>query len=111
MNKLFLRVLVGLVVVSCLPSLARAVCDRGAHVVRVSVTPGASASFIYYRESALSAFYWVCTTNDAKLIDAALAAQNGLTRVVIRGDAVSCPTTPATGQRSAGNCQIVYVNP
>lgn len=111
MKKLFIRALVALVALSCLPSPARAVCDRSGHVVQVRVNPGASASFIYYRDSALSAFYWVCATNDAKLIDAALAAQNGLTRVGIRGDAASCPTTPATGQRSAGNCQIVQVNP
>jgi hypothetical protein len=49
----------------------------------VTVNPGASTSFIYYRENALSAFYWVCTTSDAKLIDAALDAQNGLTKVII----------------------------
>jgi hypothetical protein len=111
MKKLFIRALVALVALSCLPSPARAVCERSAHVVRVTVTPVASTSYIYYRDGALSTFHWRCATNDAKLIDAALAAQNGLTRVIIRGDAASCPVTPATGERSAGNCQIVYVNP
>ncbi len=66
---------------------------------------------IIYRDTALSAFYWVCTTNDAKLLEAALNAQNGLTRAYIRGNAASCPTTPETGQRSAGNCLLVVVNP
>jgi hypothetical protein len=78
----------------------------------VTINPGPAASLIYYRDSALSGFYWVCTTNEAKLLDAALTAQNGLTRAFIRGDAASCPTTPAVGQRSAaGNCQLVTVNP
>ena len=109
--KKLLMVMVSLGVFSLLPSTAKAVCDTGGHVVRVTTNPGASASFIYYRESALSAFYWVCATNDAKLLDAALDAQNGLTRVTIRGDVASCPATPATGQRSAGNCLLVIVNP
>jgi hypothetical protein len=97
---------------SFLPSMAAAICDRpSAQVVRVTVTPGAAASTIFYRDNALSSFYWVCTTNDAKLLDAALTAQNGLTRAYIRGDAASCPAAPATGQVSAGNCLLVIVNP
>ncbi len=110
MQKL-LMVIVALGVFSFLPSSATAVCDRSAHVVRVTIQPNTAASYIYYRDSALSAVYWVCTTNDAKLLDAALDAQNGLTRAFIRGDAASCPTTPDTGQRSAGNCLLVLVNP
>jgi hypothetical protein len=80
-------------------------------VVRVATYPGTAASFIYYRDCVLSNFYWTCTTNDAKLLDAALDAQNGLTRAYIRGDAASCPAAPATGQVSAGNCLLVIVNP
>jgi hypothetical protein len=99
-------------VVNFVPTTARAVCDRpSAQVVRVSTNPGAAASVIYYRDSALSAFYWACTTNDAKLLDAALTAQSGVTKVLIRGDVASCPGTPDTGQRSAGNCVLVIVNP
>jgi hypothetical protein len=67
---------------------------------------------IYYRDSAITNFYWVCTTNDAKLLDAALDAQNGLTRAYIRGDVPSCPaTSDANGARSTGNCLFVVVNP
>lgn len=110
--KKLLMVMVALGVVNLLPAIARAVCDRpSAQVVRVTTNPGAAASVIYYRDSALSAFYWACTTNDAKLLDAALTAQNGLTKVFIRGDAGACPLTPATGQRFAGNCLLVVVNP
>ncbi len=110
--KKFLMIMVILGLVSLMPATVKAVCDRGAaHVVRVTTNPGASASFIYYRDSALSAFFWVCATSDAKLIDSALAAQNGLTKVFIRGDVASCPAAPVTGQRSTGNCQFVVVNP
>lgn len=95
-----------------LPTTARAVCDRSsAQVVRVTTNSGAAASVIYYRDSALTAFYWACTTNDAKLLDAALTAQNGVTKVHIRGDVATCPAAPATGLRSAGNCLFVVVNP
>jgi hypothetical protein len=110
--KKLLMVMVALGGLSLLPSIATAVCERGAaQVVRVTINPGTAASFIYYRDSALSDVYWVCTTNEAKLLDAALTAQNGLTRAFIRGDAASCPTTPAVGQRAAGTCQLVTVNP
>ena len=110
--KKLLMVMIALGVWSLLPASANAVCERGAaQVVRVTINPGTAASFIYYRDSALSGFYWVCTTNDAKLLDAALEAQNGLTKALIRGDAASCPAAPATGQRSAGNCLLVVVNP
>ncbi len=111
MKKLFMALVV-LGVANFVPATASAVCDRGAaHVVRVTTNPGAAASVIYYRDSALSAFYWACTTNDAKLLDAALTAQNGVTKVLIRGDAATCPAAPATGLRSAGNCLFVVVNP
>jgi hypothetical protein len=110
--KKLLSVMIMVGVWSFLPSIAAAVCDRpSAQVVRVSATPGAAASTIYYRDNALSSFHWACTTNDAKLLDAALTAQNGLTRAYIRGDAASCPAAPATGQVSAGSCLLVIVNP
>jgi len=110
--KKVLMLTIALGVWNFLPLIAAAVCDRpSAQVVRVTVNPGAAASTIYYRDNALSSFYWVCTTNDAKLLDAALEAQNGLTRAYIRGDVASCPAAPATGQVSAGNCLLVIVNP
>ena len=92
---------------------ASASCQRSpVQVVRVTAKPGSTPSFIYYRDNALSSFYWVCTTNDANLLNAALEAQNGFTQALIRGDAASCPTTSAAdGSRSAGNCLLVVVNP
>lgn len=110
MQKLLTAIVV-LGIMHFLPAIAHAFCEKAGHVVRVTANPGTSSSFIYYRESALLDYYWVCTTDDAKLLDAAQTAQHGLARVQIRGDAASCPTTPATGQRSAGTCLRVVVNP
>src|SRR5262249_29383784 len=92
---------------------APANCDRpSAQVVRVTAVPGAAASVIYYRDNALANYYWTCTTNDANLLNAALTAQNGLTRAYISGNAASCPgTSDANRARSAGTCIYVAVNP
>ena len=112
MKKLLIAIVV-LGVWSLLSVTAEAVCDRTfVHVVRVTTQPGTALSYIFYRDNALTNYYWMCTTTDAKLVDAALAAQNGLTRALIRGDAASCPAVPAAGgQVSAGTCLLVVVNP
>ena len=98
---------------SLLSAAATANCYRSfVQVVRVTVVPGTAASVIYYRDNALTNYYWLCTTTDANLLSAALTAQNGLTRASITGDAASCPaTSDANGARSAGNCVYVAVNP
>jgi uncharacterized membrane protein len=111
--KKVLMAIVALGVLSLLSAPVQAACNRpSAQVVRVTISPGAANSYIHYRDDALSNFYWYCATTDAKLLDAALAAQNGLTKAEIRGDAPSCPTTSAAnGARSAGFCLRVVVNP
>jgi len=97
-------------IVSMLPVTAQAVCDATAAViVRLNTFPGAAASTIYYRESALSSRYLFCTTADEKLIDVASDAL-GDNRVWIRGSAASCPTN-TTGGGNAGACVFIIVNP
>lgn len=97
-------------IVSLLPLAAHALCDAtAATIIRINAFPGATASTIYYRETALSNRYLVCTTTDEKLVDVAGDAL-GDNRVWIRGSAASCPTN-TTGGGSAGACVFIVVNP
>ena len=95
-----------------LPSIASAACYKGGYVDRVTTMPGTTVnSVIYVRPSSTSSVLFKVVTKDTKLVDAALTAATSRTRVNIKGNATTCPTTPATGVRNAGALLYLILAP
>lgn len=83
-------------------------CGKSGYIIRVTVYPGTSSSYIYYNTSALSSSYMYCSTSDAKLLDAANDALTGrsYTAVYSNSSAATCPTSG-----NMGTCTAVVVSP
>lgn len=111
MKKFYMMALLALAMAVFIftPTLAEALCGQYGYVARVSTQPGTSYSYIYLRTGGVVNYYYQFSTNDSKLIDAALNAVVTRARVYIRGNASSCPTT-GTG-RYGGVVDYFAVSP
>ncbi len=88
--------------------LAQATCVvSSGQIVRVSVSPGSSSSYVYIRPDSLSTYYYQGTTTDQKMTNAAVAAVDK--QVYIYGDASSCPTTGTS--RYMGQISYLAIKP
>ena len=94
-----------------LPLAAYATCSKSGTVVRVTARDDVYSSnhHIYIRTSALSSVYYSVWTRDDNMAEIASEALTSQTRVSIRGDATTCPSSSTGG--SMGRLQYIVVNP
>ena len=96
MKKSKIIILVAFVVMALFTAIgsAQASCGQYGYVVRVLSYPGDTANnYIYIAPTALATSYYYVRTADPKIASAAYAATTSRTRVLVYGNAASCPTT------------------
>lgn len=91
---------------------AHATCLKSGYIERVSnfasSTVGESNTVIYLRTASETDFRLFATTKDPSIAAAANSNVGG-TRVDMRGDAATCPTTGK--QRAMGTVEVLWINP
>lgn len=89
------------------PMTAQAVCTQVGEAVR-AVQTGTVAN-LYLRNSPLGTIVWFGQALDTRLMNAAVAAAAGRQRVIVTGNATTCPTTGDL--RSLGTITQIIINP
>jgi hypothetical protein len=111
MKKLFV-ILTAITSLGMLPSVSQAFCSPTGQVPRVFVAPGVGVSSFDVRTSTPGSTTFRCTTTDAKLVNAALSAQNSHQEVAAVCGAffTFCGATVA-GLSAGGNAVSLTVSP
>jgi hypothetical protein len=107
MKKLLLPVLL---IAGLFPLTSSAVCSQYGHIERVTAVDGVVASYyIYLRNSALRNYWWYVKTTNGEIAEIATTALTSTTRVYVRGNESTCPTTGTA--RKMGDLQYIIINP
>jgi hypothetical protein len=91
MKKLF-AILTVIAAFAPLASASHAACVASGEISRVSVNPGSTFSSFYVITSTPAQPSYLYGTDDAKVVNAALAAQASHMTVQVTGTVASCPT-------------------
>ena len=86
---------------------AHAACNQFGEIVRHSQST--TGSTVYLRNTTLSNIVWFCSTSNDRLQSAANAAAANGNRVLVSGNAASCPT--AGTARPMGICNLIVLHP
>jgi hypothetical protein len=96
------------------PSLSNATCTISGVVVRVTAYDdlySTLGSYIYFRTSSLSPYYYYVSTNDDEMTSNAIAYMNSGRTATIQGNIATCPAVPAAGGAASLGSLNYFYNP